>query len=876
MIKPNIMIKQTIARIFILCVLLFLSLITKAQNTSILEEAARRFNEQVTVLPQEKIYIQTDKNHYIAGENIFMRAHLVDAKYHLPVAASRYVYVELINPMDSVVQRLKLRPEETRFFGQMSLPDYMAEGNYRLRSYTQFMRNIDEEYFFSKAIYISDPNSSRLQVETKTEFETDSKIRMEIRMEDIGSHTSILPEEISIRINNEAPKTIRKGTDAYRFTFNLSPNSKQRVAFLETTYRGYYYKKYIPIPYPEQYHVSFFPEGGNLLVGTDCVVAFKVVGSDGLQESITGVVYDSKNNPVAHLSSIHSGMGLFSLNAHAGEKYYAICQNSKGMEMRFDLPAPMENSYALRTTLSQGQLLVNINKSSSAIDQSFYLLMHTQGELLFTKDWGAIDEPLLFDQSLFPSGILHLLLLNNDMKIVSERLVFINNDDQAEVKFEFPELTYKARQHVELDMGATFGGQALVGSFSVAVTDDKVVSVDSTSNILTNLLLTSELRGTIENPASYFDASDRRNSLKLNMLMMTQGWRRYDVPSVLEGNLSLPKYELETSQKISGKVQNAFFQNKSKNARLSILSMDLVYSDETTSDDNGRFAFDGFDMPDSTFLVIQALSKGESNRVILTLDKETFPEITSRQPFRVELEEEQIMEYIRKEEEKYIMEKGIRVIDLDEVVVTGKKQVGTRSKYTSFSDNSITMDDIANRSVSNIKTLLDRFGSVSVDSNGNISIRGKSPVLLFVNDVEMDNDFLNFIQPDDVLRIDLILNGSFFGLRGANGVISISTKSLEGIAKKEKFNIAYLSPLGFNRPIEFYSPVYDTPEAYNNPNPDNRTTVFWKPDVVLDENGKAAFDFYTADGATTYTILIEGVSNEGKIIYYKGKIENSQ
>ena len=78
-------------------------------------------------------------------------------------------------------------------------------------------------------------------------------------------------------------------------------------------------------------------------------------------------------------------------------------------------------------------------------------------------------------------------------------------------------------------------------------------------------------------------------------------------------------------------------------------------------------------------------------------------------------------------------------------------------------------------------------------------------------------------------------------------------------------------PLGYQLPVEFYSPKYDTQEKIDDSKPDLRTTIYWKPNVMTDNEGNAKLDFYTADDSGTYSVVIEGVSEDGKLIHYQGK-----
>ena len=73
--------------------------------------------------------------------------------------------------------------------------------------------------------------------------------------------------------------------------------------------------------------------------------------------------------------------------------------------------------------------------------------------------------------------------------------------------------------------------------------------------------------------------------------------------------------------------------------------------------------------------------------------------------------------------------------------------------------------------------------------------------------------------------------------------------------------------------IEFYHPVYDTPEKIDNGSPDNRTTVYWNPYVETAPDGTAAIEFYTNDTEQAdYDITIEGIAPDGTIYKSRQKL----
>ena len=112
-----------------------------------------------------------------------------------------------------------------------------------------------------------------------------------------------------------------------------------------------------------------------------------------------------------------------------------------------------------------------------------------------------------------------------------------------------------------------------------------------------------------------------------------------------------------------------------------------------------------------------------------------------------------------------------------------------------------------------------------------------------------------------------------FGMHGSNGVVSITTRrGSNSDINIEKPNHAVYNPLGYQKPVEFYSPKYETLEAKHSVIPDLRTTIFWKPDIVISDDGKVSFDFYTSDFRTTYSAVIEGITSDGRMVRQVEKI----
>ena len=837
------------------------------------------FQHQLAVFPQEKIYLHTDKPYYITGERIWFRAHLADATNHVPSPVSRYVYVELINPVDTIVTRVKIRQENGVYQGYLLIPFDIPEGDYTMRAYTTFMRSQDENYFCTKTVRIGDPQARTVHIDTRFSFESDRKVKVEFRFTNVVSSVPIIPQAVKIAVNDGKLMNVPIDNDgAASASFNLPAASHKRTVLLEAVAISSPYRKFISVPVSDDdFDISFYPEGGSILQGTMSKIAFKAMKSNGQSTDITGVVYNGAGDELGDIKSDYLGMGSFTHLSEKGNSYYVVCKNDKGQSKRFDLPAAIEHGYSLSVNSVKDKIYISVLKpAESTQDDELYLIAHTRGIVNLAGGWDFAKNTVTFSKNQFPSGVMHLILFDTDMNPVSERLLFINNADQAQTTYQPDREEFAARSLVKNTVTiANAEGQPLVGSFSVAVTSDKEVTPDSTSSILTQLLLASDLRGNIENPAYYFQ-NNNSSGWALDLLMRTQGWRRYNIAEMAHGRFSRPTSPLEIGPVISGIVKSALLGKPVENVEVTVMSMKGSYFDNTQTNKDGQFNFYDGELPDSTRFIVSAVPKKGMTRMELILDKETFPERTLSTISFAEVDETQFAKYADKAEQKYTFENGMRMIHLEEMVITAeRKKTPWKPSFYPPPNSYLSEEELEKIPLTNIRTLLMRLPGVMITGNS-VSIRGQGEPLLVVDDLPTDMDYLDMINVYDIGQIGVLKDASetaMFGPRGGNGVIVIHTKdgNINPIAKKP-FHIKTLLPLGYQTAMEYYAPKYDTPEKRRSQTPDLRTTIHWQPDVRTDSIGVASFDFYTADEATPYTVIIEGLANNGKIIRQEGKL----
>ncbi len=851
---------------------------------------AQQFSEQLNSFPHEKIYVQTDKSAYLSGERVWLRAHLVDAMTNRPAFYSRYIYLELFNPFNELIERVKIRPDSIgAYAGYIDLEDDLAEGGYTLRAYTRYMRNQGNESFFKKTIHVLDPYS--LQVEPIAHFTADgNKVDVTFQFVDRIDGDTIAPDMVTFKLSDETTRTIRpKGGNRFNSSFTMNKRRSNRNMLLSIVHKGRKYERYYPLPYAaDDFEVSFHPEGGYLVPTQTCRVGFKAINPAGLGEEVSGSVYNANDEKVAEFTSHPLGMGSFYLFVKPDETYYAICETKNGVTKRVELPLAEPQARTIRIRKTSNALVITLLKGVAAPSTPVSLLIHHKGIVIYHEPWSPKTDNYSFPANIFPSGITSFLLLDENREILSERLVFnINEADFAQMDATFSNPTYKSRERVTLKLKLEeMDTVTFVNNLAVSVIDKNKVITDTVDNLASTLLLSSELQGHVESPTTYF-TGDKSDQQALDALLLTQGWRRYDIPNVLKGIIATPDtFQPEQFQEVSGKTEALLISMKDGEVSL-MASLDTLISGETTvADEKGRFLFK-VEYPEGTEITVQSLSKRGGRHNLISLDLETFPDLsyaTVPQHGRLSTAYDSNWEaYVLQANEDYALRYGIRTIALEEFTVTAQsKESYTESKFYSpiTSSGLITADEIEKRKVSSLRSLLISTPGLIVKSDRVTTTRSDMPVLFVIDDITYE-DFFDQIDAIEVTSIDnmFIMKDNTFMMGyypNTSGAVVITTKG--GFVQKNtrSMNIDRIIPLGYQQPAEFYSPKYETSEEKESVEADYRTTIYWKPNVNFSPEGEAVIEFYSADRSSTYQVIGEGVTGMGQIIHFTRDIDIEQ
>jgi len=245
--------------LIVICLSNMFTIIGQKKNVSP-ELIMDRLQTHIDRYPLEKLHLHLDRISFFQGEDIWFKAYLTDAFLRPSEAGSHYMYAELINPVDSIVKRVMIAPEEGQFHGNLPVPDDLAEGLYTLRAYTRYMQNMGEESFFRKTIQINSVLASQIRPHYTFDYSrSDNKIYIDLYYTAGPAGKKIKPDKLQMRNIRGYMQNIRTDKDTIaHISYDLPLKERQRMLYMEVDN----FKHYIPMPVEtDDYDVSFFPEG---------------------------------------------------------------------------------------------------------------------------------------------------------------------------------------------------------------------------------------------------------------------------------------------------------------------------------------------------------------------------------------------------------------------------------------------------------------------------------------------------------------------------------------------------------------------------------------------------------------------------------------
>ena len=863
--------------------------------------------------PTEKVYIHFDKPYYAVNDTIWFKAY-VTIDLHQSASLSKILYIDFINE-GQLAKELKLQIVNGTANGCLILtPDFAKRGNFHVRAYTRWMRNADQAYFFNRTITIGS-NASGVVVPHITFKNSISEKADKINAEIVYKDENGVPyagKKVSWKVVNDdgtiskgKGETNQNGVVSISFTSEKPAelNSSSISADLELEDKKTVTKAFPIQLTPLGIDAQFFPEGGYLISGIRSRVAFKAIRPNGLGIDSKGTVVDNNGTVVANFDSQHLGMGVFVLTPENGKTYKANFTFADGSQSSFDLPNvrteginlsvnnSLKDSLSIKITTNEGFFQKNQSKTFYVMAQSSGVVCYAAQTVLKNTAYTAT-----IPKNKFPTGILQITVFSSRGTPLSERLVFIQNNDQMNVTMKTDQSTYSRRQKMRVLVSAKSKTLPAEGNFSVSVINESIVSYndDDAPNILSYLLLTSDLRGFVEKPGYYFNHHDEKSIADLDVLMLTQGYRRFSYKNILADKNPPIAFLPEQGIAISGILRNNTGLPIAKgNIRLFI--PDKAYSTTTITDANGAFRFPNVLISDTSKIKISARDNPNSNSLMLSLDPLVGPPSTLfiNQTGEITNIDSTLRPYLQNSKRQFNMPHA-----LEEVTIKARPNIkkadhteyGTLSGLSMIADH--TIDGKMFKDCNFFTDCLVTAGLGLTFDNNNFYITRdynsgkKVPVAYYVNGMSVDYNYLLNVDPKMVETVEIFNNDGVSSINrttGTNGVVSVITKKIpkgEKISKDEllamlpkNYEVEFI-PGGYSTVRTFYSPKYENTSG-NQGQTDFRSTIYWNPVVLTDKAGNASFEFFNSDGTGTYQAIIEGIDKDGNIgrFVYRYKVQ---
>lgn len=529
--------KRTFLLFFIL---LFPVLFLSAQTDSVAVKKMSKYIGNIQtfnrLLPQEKVYLHFDNTGYIIGETIWFKAYVVTASQHRPTGLSGVLYVELLNAKGKVLETKKLKIVDGACNGDFPIDPLNVEyfpGFYEVRAYTKAMLNFGEEIVFSRVFPVFDS------------FHAD------------GNYSD---DDLKENLQDFDLPALRKKSE-----------SQSKINF------------------------DLYPEGGNLVSGIKSKIAFRASDENGRAIEVNGKVIDSNGEVQTSFASEHKGMGTFEyipgiIDGKIKVKY-------ENREYDFDFPESFEQGYIMTVNnFSKNSLTVQVEKSPGISVSTLGLSILCRGEISFfqTIVMDSFVSVLKIPKEILSSGVNQITLFDGKGEIFAERSVFIypREEEQVVVNVSSDKEYYSPLDTVDITISVS-GNRSLSGfALSVAVRDgENMPGTVGDENMATSLLLSSDLRGYVENPEYYFQSIDSKRMVALDQLMMIQGWKRYEWQEMAGIKPFDPKYDVEKSLIIKGKLAPPDGRNAEVRLKMQSENNDEFMEGTSRADKEGVFYF---------------------------------------------------------------------------------------------------------------------------------------------------------------------------------------------------------------------------------------------------------------------------------------------
>lgn len=828
----------------------------------------------------EKFYLHTDKSLYYPGEDIWWSGYLQAVGHTAADQLSDVVYVELLNPQGSVIQNLNLPILQGKAKGNFSLSKTIAGGLYKLRAYTQWMKNAGKESFFEKQIQVQKAIKPQLLLKLKFKREaygTNDEVVAELSARNLkDAPVALTSVRYITRLAGQnykmgAVTTDGKGEALVKVKLPQKLKNNDGLLTIHVNHQGMSesISRSIPIVMGN-ITLDFFPEGGNWVADIKGNMAFKALNEFGKPADIEGEVIDENGRQIQTFKSYHQGMGAFMMTPAANTGYKVRITKPAGIDKIYSLPKTVANVPTLRIE-KEGNKRLNVRIYSPQKD-TLYLVAQSGGKAWFSRKVLASGEGMqTIDVQDFPVGIAKITLFDTHKRPQCERLVFVNPHKQLKIQIKTAKKNYQPREKVTAEIRTTNEkDQPVAANLSIAVVDDKILTLadDKQDNLLSYMLMSAELKGKIHEPNFYFKPNESKAMPALDYVMLTHGWRRYEWQQVWDTTIAKKQFAKEKVGVVSGKIVQTDTKLNPVKSKIKVVLYELEGKKrrlETFTDQEGKFMFKNTDPQSSIQLLAQSFAK-QKVLYSIYLDKNLRPNSLYNQNSYYSALNKNTTDSTRIYEPSYFLSENEVDVDkkrADIAVTKTKEEIKKLAKDILIVENNRSKP-VANTTSNNLP-VIQQPEVVEVPNEEEIVDDIEPNLNLEIVDLEypvyyMDGKRLKY--PANVWEVSLEnIKAIRFGRVDPSNV-HIITKGKASAPKNNKHlkvTTKHLLKIPFAKVKVYRAKEYKSKEQHPKKRTDFRNTIYWNPEVVTNKEGKANITFWNNDALTTFRIVAEGV-----------------
>jgi hypothetical protein len=627
--------------------------------------------------------------------------------------------------------------------------------------------------------------------------------------------------------------------------------------------------------------LQFFPEGGTFIASVKNRVAFKATDKQGKGIDFEGTIVDESGNKVAEIKSNYKGIGSFVFQPESGKKYTAETVFAGDVEKKTDLPKPENEGVLLSVNaFDAAKIAIQVIEKSSK-QESYFLVAQSGGEIFYhTKITTANGTSTLeLDKTKLPGGILKFTLFDSNLIPVCERLVFNSYVDVVNLVIKPDKPEYKQREKIKIGVAAiTSGGEPCEANLSMSVYNvaAQLKEDEFANNIFTHFLLSSELKGNIENPAWYFKDDSLTTQLALDNLMLTHGYREFEWKAILEDDFPEITFQPEPSIEVKGRVISANTNRPVAGGKVTMMTLkSLLNVSQQETDSLGQFVFQELYFYDTIYVSLKAENSRGKTATTIEIDSSSSTSPESKYlPSLVEYNADKPFEtltYLSETQSDLINKKW----SLSDTILIGDVNVMARRKELTQELTRPYLEadfvyDIAKQKVDpgNIFEAIEGKipGTIYDQLNKVYYARGKV-LKIYLDGIEDRTGLTVDLSSQMFEKVEYIKSGMLAGINYQGGILFFYTK--RGMknynrAPLKSQGMEGLRVVGYAVSRKFYTPVYDSPEGLEKKE-DIRNTIWWNPLVMTDSTGVAIETFYQSDETGEMKIVVEGVTKDGKL-----------